>query len=55
MRLPALHGNAFTLDHVVPVGRGGDELGESRPAHRSCNSSRGNIRTTAERDTLGSW
>ena len=33
---------ADTLDHVVPVARGGLTVAENlRPAHRTCNSSRG--------------
>jgi 5-methylcytosine-specific restriction endonuclease McrA len=32
----------LTFDHVAPVSRGGDLLdGEIRPAHNSCNASRG--------------
>jgi 5-methylcytosine-specific restriction endonuclease McrA len=39
---------AFTLDHAVPLSRGGDLLdpANARSAHRRCNSARGN-RTTA--------
>ncbi|MGW4050808.1 HNH endonuclease [Streptomyces sp. NPDC004779] len=35
---------AFTLDHLVPLSRGGDLLdrANARSAHRRCNSSRGN-------------
>ncbi len=34
---------ADTVDHIVPVSLGGThELGNLRPAHRKCNSSRGN-------------
>lgn len=35
---------SFTLDHVIPRSLGGDPLSEanSRSAHYSCNSSRGN-------------
>ena len=42
------HPLAFTLDHLVPLSRGGDLLdpANARSAHRRCNSSRGN-RTTA--------
>lgn len=31
---------SFTLDHVVPLARGGDIMGESKPAHHGCNSGR---------------
>jgi 5-methylcytosine-specific restriction endonuclease McrA len=30
-----------TADHVIPLNAGGRILGELRPAHRSCNSRRG--------------
>ncbi|MFG2025380.1 HNH endonuclease [Streptomyces sp. NPDC048825] len=38
------HPLAFTLDHLVPLSRGGDLLdpADARSAHRRCNSSRGN-------------
>lgn len=44
MNLPPTHGEAFTLDHLVPIARGGAWDGEARPAHRSCNASRGDGR-----------
>lgn len=31
----------FTLDHIIPLAKGGDMDGEALPAHRSCNSRRG--------------
>lgn len=35
---------ATTADHVIPRSRGGDDsLDNLRPAHASCNSSRGNL------------
>lgn len=56
MELPPLHPRAFSLDHIVPIGRGGDTLGEARPAHRSCNSSRGDGKKRgADRPTLLDW
>lgn len=41
---------AFTLDHALPLSRGGDLLdpANARSAHRRCNSSRGN-RTDPQR------
>ncbi|MFF9285409.1 HNH endonuclease [Streptomyces griseosporeus] len=38
------HRDAFTLDHAVPLSRGGDLLdpANARSAHRRCNSARGN-------------
>lgn len=44
MALPVQHRMAFTLDHLVPLSRGGDMDGETKPAHYSCNSSRGDGR-----------
>ena len=58
MRLPPLHRDAFTLDHLIPISRGGDIRGETKPAHRSCNSSRGDGRQKrrgAEPSTLLNW
>lgn len=39
--LPYTHAMAGTADHVETLATGGDILGELRPAHRSCNSRRG--------------
>nr|WP_256122652.1 HNH endonuclease [Streptomyces sp. LUP47B] len=41
---------SFTLDHEQPLSKGGNLLdpANARPAHRKCNSSRGN-RTQAPR------
>ena len=40
--LPWKHPMSYTYDHVEAVGNGGAMRGEGRPAHRSCNSRRGN-------------
>ncbi|MFE7354381.1 HNH endonuclease [Streptomyces sp. NPDC057543] len=42
--LNAKHSMSFTLDHLVPLSKGGDLLdpANARPAHRRCNSKRGN-------------
>ncbi|MHC3392080.1 HNH endonuclease [Streptomyces lavendulocolor] len=42
------HPWAFTLDHLIPLSRGGDLLdpANARSAHRRCNSARGNRTTT---------
>ncbi|MEU0691432.1 HNH endonuclease [Streptomyces uncialis] len=47
------HPLAFTLDHLVPLSRGGDLLdpANARSAHRRCNSARGN-RTDAQRQPV---
>ncbi|MDK0520376.1 HNH endonuclease [Streptomyces sp. ML-6] len=47
--LDARHPLSFTLDHAVPLSRGGALLdpANARSAHRSCNSVRGNRSTTA--------
>ncbi len=41
---------AFTLDHALPLSRGGALLdpANARSAHRSCNSARGNRTTTQQ-------
>jgi len=38
------HPLAFTLDHLIPLSRGGDltDPANARSAHRKCNSARGN-------------
>ena len=43
------HPLAFTLDHLVPLSKGGELLdpANARSAHRRCNSARGNRTTTA--------
>ena len=53
MELHYTHPDAFTLDHVVPIANGGRLHGETKPAHRRCNSARGNghkhdVRTLAD-------
>ncbi|MFD5033635.1 HNH endonuclease [Streptomyces sp. NPDC058405] len=42
--LAGRHRDAFTLDHLIPLSRGGDLLdpANARSAHRRCNSARGN-------------
>lgn len=35
------HGQSFTADHIIPLSQGGDLHGALQPAHRSCNSQRG--------------
>ncbi|GGU91046.1 hypothetical protein GCM10010275_30100 [Streptomyces litmocidini] len=57
-RLDARHRLSFTLDHLVPLSRGGDLLNpaNARPAHRACNSSKGNRTTaTAPQRTSRRW
>lgn len=44
--LDRTHPMSWTADHVEPVSTGGNPRGELRPAHRSCNSRKGN-RTSA--------
>ena len=41
LELPRHHRMAWTADHLTPLSQGGDIYGERRPAHRACNSSRG--------------
>ncbi|WNN93712.1 HNH endonuclease [Arthrobacter phage CallinAllBarbz] len=49
----------FTADHVEPLASGGALLGELRPAHRSCNSRRGDGRQRKNElkpfETLVKW
>ncbi|MEV0470229.1 HNH endonuclease [Streptomyces prunicolor] len=49
------HRDAFTLDHALPLSKGGDLLdpANARSAHRRCNSARGN-RTDAARQPIRS-
>lgn len=51
--LAGRHRDAFTLDHAVPLSRGGDLLdpANARSAHRRCNSARGN-RTDHKRQSV---
>lgn len=44
--LPYTHPMSFTADHVDAIANGGKLLGELRPAHRRCNSSRGKKRVS---------
>ncbi|MFC6712444.1 HNH endonuclease [Branchiibius cervicis] len=49
---------ADTVDHVVPYSHGGtDNRANLRPAHRSCNSARGNRAPTrfADLGDFGDW
>lgn len=58
MALPAGHRDAFTLDHLTPLSRGGDIDGPAEPAHRRCNSGRGDgrrARARAHPPTLLHW
>ena len=40
------HPMSYTYDHLHSLASGGAVRGEGRPAHRSCNSRRGNQRET---------
>lgn len=50
------HPMSWTADHVDPLSLGGKLLGPMRPAHRACNSARGNgtaqahVQTPTSRD-----
>lgn len=58
MALPYNHKMAFTLDHLVPISRGGSIDGETKPAHLTCNSGRGDGRRRrrgATPKTVLSW
>jgi 5-methylcytosine-specific restriction endonuclease McrA len=53
--LAGRHPLAFTLDHLLPLSRGGDLLdpANARSAHRRCNSARGNRLCTSRQVTQG--
>ena len=44
LTLPATDAWSFTLEHVIPLDKGGDLLdpANARSAHRRCNSAKGN-------------
>lgn len=44
MTLPYYHKMAWTLEHVTPLAAGGHVMGRTLPAHRSCNSKKGDGR-----------
>lgn len=57
-RLTEKHPLSFTLDHLVPLSRGGELLdpANARAAHRRCNSARGNrTEHTAPQRTSWKW
>ncbi|WP_311777830.1 HNH endonuclease [Trueperella abortisuis] len=43
---------SFTADHVIPIAKGGNPRGELRPAHRSCNSRRGDTTNASKRQVI---
>lgn len=51
------HPDAFTLDHLVPLSRGGDLLdpANARSAHRRCNSARGNRTSVKQAQASRRW
>lgn len=55
--LPVTHRMSFTLDHVVPLSRGGSLLdpANARSAHRMCNSRRGNRTSAPPLKTTRRW
>ncbi|WP_373872341.1 HNH endonuclease signature motif containing protein [Acrocarpospora phusangensis] len=55
--LPVTHRMSATVDHVDPISLGGDPLNPAllRPAHRSCNSSRGNRPPKPRRRQSRDW
>lgn len=48
---------AFTLDHAMPLSRGGDlhDPANARSAHRRCNSARGNRTVVRQARTSRRW
>ncbi|MGA6159604.1 HNH endonuclease [Stenotrophomonas sp. NPDC087984] len=55
--LDARHPLSFTLDHVVPLSKGGDltDPANARSAHRRCNSARGNRLTVPQPRASRRW
>ncbi|MBB0232913.1 HNH endonuclease [Streptomyces calidiresistens] len=55
--LPPNHPMAWTLDHKVPLSRGGDALDPANhaEAHRRCNSAAGNRVTAPPQPTSRRW
>lgn len=51
------HPDAFTLDHLVPLSKGGDLLdpANARSAHRRCNSARGNRTAIKQKRASRKW
>ncbi|GAA2929751.1 HNH endonuclease [Streptomyces enissocaesilis] len=51
------HPLAFTLDHLIPLSKGGDLLdpANARSAHRRCNSARGNRTTVKQTRASRRW
>lgn len=51
------HPMSFTLDHVMPLSRGGDLLDprNARSAHRRCNSRKGNRTMPQKLQTSRKW
>lgn len=57
MRLPATHAMSATVDHVVPLSQGGNPLDPTnlRPAHRRCNSVKGDRPALPRTPTSRAW
>lgn len=55
--LAGKHPLAFTLDHLIPLSKGGDLLdpANARSAHRRCNSARGNRTTIKQARASRRW
>ena len=55
--LASKHRWAFTLDHLLPLTKGGDLLdpANARSAHRRCNSARGNRMSVKTAGTSRRW
>ena len=55
--LPATDPWSWTLDHLVPLSKGGDLLdpANARSAHRRCNSARGNRTEHAQPTASRRW
>ncbi|WP_408637560.1 HNH endonuclease [Nocardia terpenica] len=55
MSLDYRHPMSATIDHLQARSKGGDVFGDALPAHRSCNSRRGNRPLTPKRYASRDW
>lgn len=53
MRLPPNHPKGFSLDHIIPLSRGGNIRGPVRAAHISCNAELGGMENRSRKSYFG--
>lgn len=49
------HPLSATADHITPISKGGNNLGTLLPAHRICNTKRGNRTPPQETNHIRQW